>query len=162
MVVEFFLYLAQTYGYLGVFLVSMIGSSTIIFILPTDIIVFAAGAILNPFLVGIVAGLGEAIGEVVGYVLGLGGRKIIDKKYKKDIKKWEKRFKKYGGFLIIVLFAATPLPDDIVGIIGGALKYPFKKFLLASFIGKTIMALALAYAGFYGINWVLSVFSPFS
>ncbi|NIM46652.1 MAG: hypothetical protein GTN40_00625 [Candidatus Aenigmarchaeota archaeon] len=158
MILEFFTSLVQTYGYLGVFLVSLIGSSTIIFILPTDIIVFAAGAILDPLLVGILAGLGEAIGEIVGYVLGLGGRKIINKKYKKDIKKWEKKFKKYGGFFIIVLFAATPLPDDIVGIIGGTLRYPFKKFLLASFIGKTIMALVLAYGGFYGINWILQFF----
>jgi len=162
MVLDFFLSIVYAYGYLGVFLVSFIGSSTIFLILPSDIVIFIAGALLNPFLVGIIGGVGEALGETTGYFLGLGGRKILDKKYKKDVRKWEKMFKKYGGFFIIILFAATPLPDDIVGIIGGTLKYPLKKFLLASIIGKIIMGLILAYGGFYGINWIKEVFSPFS
>jgi len=112
---------------------------------------------LNPLLVGLIAGLGAAIGEFTGYGLGLGGRKVIEKKYKKDIEKVEKLFQRYGGFLIIVLFAATPLPDDIVGLLGGTLRYSLKKFFIASLIGKIILNLALAYAGFYGLNWILSV-----
>ena len=61
-------------------------------------------------------------------------------------------------FPVLILFAATPLPDDVLGILGGAISYPLKKFLLASFIGKAIMNIALAWGGFYGINWVLQVF----
>ncbi len=159
---KFFISLMKTYGYLGIFLVNLIGSSTIIFPLPSSIVTFTAGAVLNPFFVGLFSGLGSAIGEFTGYALGFGGRKVIEKKYKKDIKKTERLFQKYGGFLIIVLFAATPLPDDVVGIIGGTLKYPLKKFFIASLIGKTILNLILAYGGFYGINWILNVFSPFS
>ena len=159
---DFFVSLMKTYGYFGIFLISLTESSTIIFPLPFSIIIFTAGAILNPFLVGLSAGLGAAIGEFTGYALGLSGRKIIEKKYKKEIEKTEKLFQKYGGFLVIVLFAATPLPDDIVGLLGGTLKYPLKKFFIASLIGKIILNLALAYGGFYGINWVLRIFSPFT
>lgn len=156
---SFFVSLIETYGYFGIFLVSLTEASTIVFPLPFSIIIFTAGAILNPFLVGLSAGLGASIGEFTGYVLGFGGRKVIEKRYKKDIRKAEKLFQKYGGFLVIILFAATPLPDDIVGILGGTLNYPLKKFFIAVLIGKIILNLALAYGGFYGIKWILQIFS---
>ena len=143
------------YGYIGIFLISLIGSLTIFLPLPSAIFVFAAGAFLNPFLVGLFAGIGSAIGEFTGYALGLGGRKIMKKKWKKEIKKIEGLFQKYGGFLVILIFAATPLPDDITGIVAGILKYPVKKYFLASLIGKIILHLIIAYAGFYGTTWVL-------
>ena len=151
----FFTGLIENYGYFGLFLANMIASSTIIIPLPVSVAVFAAGAFLNPFLVGVSSALGAAIGEFVGYAIGAGGNKIIEKKWKKWIDKTEKLFDKYGGFWIIILFAATPLPDDIVGIVGGTFRYPIKKFFIASFIGKLILNLALAYAGFYGARWVL-------
>jgi len=161
MVLDIFMSLMVTYGYFGIFLINLIASATIIFPLPSAVIVFGAPRIffMNPLLVGISAALGCMIGEFTGYALGLGGRKVIEKKYRKWIKNTEKNFQRYGGFWIIILFAATPLPDDVVGIVGGYLKYPLKKFFVASFIGKLILNLALAYGGFYGINWVLSFFA---
>jgi membrane protein DedA with SNARE-associated domain len=162
MVLEFFNVLITSYGYLGIFLVSLIGSASIFFPLPSAFLVFGSALILDPFLLGLAGGLGAAIGEFTGYVLGFGGRKLIKKKWKRDLDKTEKLFQKYGGFLIITVFAATPLPDDIVGILGGTIKYPFKKFFLATLIGKLILHWILAYGGFYGINWVLDVFASFS
>jgi len=147
-----------SYGYIGIFLISLIGSATIILPLPSVAFVFASGAILNPFLVGVLAGLGAAIGEFTGYALGWGGRKVIKSKWKKLFKRTEDAFQRYGGFWIIILFAVTPLPDDIVGIIAGTLKYSVKKFFIASLIGKVILHLILAYAGFYGIGWILQYF----
>ena len=151
--------LVTTYGYLGIFLISLISYASIILPLPSSIFVFGAGAVLNPTLVGLVAAVGSAIGEISGYVVGLGGRKVIERKWKKSIGDVEKLFQKYGGFLIIIIFGATPLPDDIVGIFAGTIKYPFKKYFIATLIGKLILNLALAYSGFYGISWVLNMFS---
>lgn len=147
----------KDYGYAGIFLISLIGSSTIIFPLPVSAFVFAAPRILNlnPFLIALSAALGCTIGEFVGYALGSGSRKAVEDKWKKWIKRTEKLFQRYGGFLIIVVFAATPLPDDIVGIVSGAIKYPLKKFFIASFIGKLILNLVLAYGGYYGLDWIL-------
>jgi len=159
-VLEFFQYLISAYGYLGIFLISLISYASIIFPIPSSIFVFGSGAVLDPLLVGISAALGSAIGEVSGYVLGLGGRKVIGKKWKKTIDSTEKLFQKYGGFLIIILFGATPLPDDIVGIFAGTVRYPFKKYFVATLIGKLILNLVLAYSGFYGIRWILDVFAP--
>jgi membrane protein YqaA with SNARE-associated domain len=158
MVFDVFVSLVTTYGYLGIFLVSLIGSSTIILPLPSAILVFTSATILNPFLLAVSAAFGCAIGELTGFALGTGGRKIIERRWKKYIKKTEKLFEKYGGFWIVIFFAATPLPDDIVGVVAGTLKYPLKKFFLASFIGKLILNLILAYGGFYGLNWVLGYF----
>ena len=158
MVLEIFMWLLKNYGYFGLFLANLIATSTIIIPLPVFIVVFGAGAFLNPFLVGLASALGAAIGELTGYGLGWGGKKIIEKKWKKWIKRTEKMFCKYGGFWVIILFAVTPLPDDIVGIVGGTLGYPLKKFFIASFIGKLILNLALAYGGFYGLHWVLRYF----
>ena len=144
-------------GYIGVFLVSFIGSASIIFPIPSFALIFALGAIMNPWIVGIVAGIGSALGELTGYLLGKGGGKIIEKKYKKHIEKYRKWFRKDRMFLIIALFAATPLPDDIVGIVCGVFNYNLKKFFLASLIGKIILNTALALGGFYGIGFVLTL-----
>jgi membrane protein YqaA with SNARE-associated domain len=146
-----------SYGYFGIFLISLIGSSTIIFPIPSAAFVFAAGLYLNPFLVGLLAGIGASIGEFTGYVLGLGGRRIAKNKWKKEINKVEKLFQKYGGFFVILIFAATPLPDDVTGIVAGILKYPIKKFFVASLIGKIILHVILAYAGLYSMKWVLDI-----
>ena len=160
MVLEIFETLITTYGYFGIFLINLISYATIIFPLPASVFVFGAAAVLNPLIVGLSAALGSAIGEVSGYAVGLGGRKVIERKWKKQIDDVEKLFQKYGGFLIIIVFGATPLPDDIVGIFAGTVRYPFKKYFIATLIGKLILNLVLAYSGFYGINWVLNVLSP--
>lgn len=155
---ELFANLAN-FGYLGIFLISLIGTATIIFPLPAAVFVFGAAAVLNPLILGIVAGLGAAIGELTGYFMGYAGEKIGEKKIKERVERIKKLFKKYGGFLILVVFAATPLPDDIVGIVGGFLKYEIGKFFVAVLIGKIIFHLILAYGGYYGINWILDYFS---
>lgn len=157
MIQELFLQLS-TLGYFGIFLVSLIGSSTIIFPLPATAFVFGAGAVLNPLILGVVAGTGAALGELVGYGFGWAGRKISKKRLKERLEKAERMFKKYGGFFALILFAATPLPDDIVGIVSGVLKYEIKRFFIAVLIGKIIFHLILAYAGYYGINWMLNYF----
>ena len=107
-----------------------------------------------------ISGIGAATGQSSNYILGRGGRKFVKNvKWKKEFDKIEKLFDRYGGFWIIILFSATPLPDDPVHIKAGILKYPAKKYFIASLIGKIILHLIIAYAGFYGIGWVTSYFS---
>ncbi len=148
----------QTFGYFGVFLTSFIGSASILFPLPSFLIIFSSGVFLSPFLVAIAAGLGSALGELTGYGIGYGSHKIA-KKYREQLASAEQWFQRHKGFWIILIFAASPLPDDIVGIAAGAMKYPVKKFFLASLIGKMLLSLFLAYSGFFGVNWALQYFS---
>jgi len=150
--------LIQTLGYLGLVIVSLVGSATVFFPLPVAGLIFIFGGIFNPWLVGLFAAIGCTLGELTGYVIGKGGSKILEKKHEKFLKIGERWFKKNRGFFCIFIFAATPLPCDIAGILGGMLNYNIKKFILASFLGKWIMNLTIAFGGFYGINWVLNVF----
>ena len=144
----------QAFGYPGIFVVSMLSSASIFLPLPGFLFIIAAAPFLNPFAVGIAAGAGSAIGELTGYILGRGGQKALKGREYKWLKSGEKWFRKKRGFLFIVIFAATPLPDDVTGILGGMFRYDWKKFLLASFIGKTLLNLALAFSGFYGVSLI--------
>jgi uncharacterized membrane protein YdjX (TVP38/TMEM64 family) len=155
MLTELFL-LLKPYGYLGAFLINIIASSTIILPLPAAAFVFALGSVLNPFFIGLASGLGAAIGEFTGYGLGVGSRRIIRKKWKKQIDETQKLFSKYGGFFVIFIFAATPLPDDIAGIVGGIFRYPVKKYFLAVLLGKIVLNVFIAYAGFYGLKEIIN------
>jgi len=148
------------WGYLGVFLAAAIGSASILLPIPFLIFVFLLAGELNPVLLALFAGFGSAIGEMTGYGLGYGSVALTEKrqkKWKKTLDKTEKLFQKYGGFWIIVVFAATPLPHDVVGIVSGALKYPPKRFFLATFIGKFIISLIVALAGFYSVAGIIDI-----
>jgi membrane protein YqaA with SNARE-associated domain len=106
-------------------------------------------------MVGIAAGAGSALGELTGYAVGKGSQKVLSAKDHKWLKWGEGWFSKKRGFLVIFIFAATPLPDDVTGILGGMFRYDWKRFLLASFLGKTLLNIILALSGFYGIGFFL-------
>ncbi len=148
----------QIFGYPGLFLVNLISCSSVFFPLPGYVSVFIFGGILSPFLVAIFSAFGAALGETTAYGVGWGGGYVL--------KKWQKRYFEMGkdwfsrgrGFWAIILFAATPLPFDLIGILAGIFNYNLKKFIFATFLGKMIMHLTLALAGFYGMEWILNVF----
>lgn len=48
---------------------------------------------------------------------------------KRYLRKYEEKFNKYGGFLLIVA-AVTPLPYSAICALVGSVKYPIKKFFL--------------------------------
>jgi membrane protein DedA with SNARE-associated domain len=141
-------YLATT-GYLGVFLMGVIGSVSPVWPLPGSWAAFlAAGLGLNPFLVGLAAGLGEPIGELSGYTAGYGGQIALQrfKKYQK-IENW---MRKYGGVTIFVVSAIPNFFIKAATIAAGGLRYPIWRFFIFCWAGKTIKSLAFAFAG-YGL-----------
>ena len=164
MAIELFAFLINTYGYLGIFLVSFISSAAMFFPLSSSVFSIITGSYLDPFLVGLIAGIGAAIGELVGYGIGITGGLILRRTNKQNIrlldriKKW---FQNHGGFFAIIIFAATPLPDYILGIMCGAVKYDIKKFFLATLIGKIIMNMVLAYTGLYWLSFMRSFLNGF-
>jgi membrane protein YqaA with SNARE-associated domain len=151
--------LIQAFGYAGIFVVSLVSSASIFLPLPGFLFIVAAAPFLNPWIVGIVAGAGSAVGELTGYAIGKGSYRALKKKDYKWLKRGEKWFRKKRGFVFILIFAATPLPDDVTGILGGMFRYDWRKFLLAAFIGKTLMNLALALSGFYGMSLMAPLLS---
>ncbi|MFC2070986.1 hypothetical protein ACFLTB_07465, partial [Chloroflexota bacterium] len=63
------------YGYAGVFIVGVLCGISII-PAPTLVMVFTLGAVLNPWIVGLVAGIGGAIGGITVYLTGAGVESI--------------------------------------------------------------------------------------
>lgn len=148
------------WGYVGIFIVSLVSSASILLPLPSFVIIFTFGAVYDPFWVALAGTLGASIGNITSYFLGLGGKELLEDRYSKRLKKIKDTFKKYGAPLWIILVHVTPLPDDIVGIFCGVIRYDFRKYFLYSFIGLLILYLILAYSGHYSINWVLEFLQP--
>jgi len=146
----------EGYGYLGAFLVSLVSNATIILPAPGLLIILALGTAFPPVLVGLAAGIGAAIGEMTCYMVGYSGQGIVENRrlYGKSVQ-WLKRW----GALTVFIFAATPLPFDVMGIAAGLLRFPFWKFFLACWLGKTVVNILAAYAGLYGWETMLRFFT---
>lgn len=151
-ITQFLFNLANDYGYLGAFIGSLLGNITIALPTPYALLVAALGTNLNPFILGLVSGLGSTIGELVSYYMGFAGRHIMNEQQKERLEIVKRLIEKYGP-LTIILFAVTPLPDDLILVPMGMMRYDVKTLAVTVWIGKTILALFLAYIGFYGVDY---------
>ncbi len=135
----------KSFGYAGIFLLSILANATIILPAPAVALVFSWGAVFNPILVALAAGAGASLGELSGYLAGFSGQKVVEKTaLVTKLVGWMKR---YGGWIILLL-AFIPNPVfDVAGIIAGMLKMPLRKFLFFCFIGKTLKMLIFAVSG---------------
>ncbi len=144
----------QRYGYPGVFLVNLLPSLSIVVpahvAMPSqafNVVVAASGSVLW---VALLASLGSTLGELTAYYAGYGGKRIFNlgegERYK-TADKWMKRH----GALAITLFAFLPLFFfDLVAIAAGGLRFPVRRFLLFSFLGR----FPRAFAEIYLYTWV--------
>lgn len=128
-----------------------------IFPIPYTIFIYLAGAVLNPFALAVVSGIGAGIGELSGYALGYFGEGLVNKRYGPRLKAFAKLLDQFGP-IAIFLFALTPLPDDLLFIPLGMSRYGLLKALIPSIIGKFFMSLILAYAGYYSIGFVSQLY----
>lgn len=135
----------EGYGLIGILIISILGNATVVVPAPVIVSAFIGGSVYNPIVVGLIVALGATIGELTGFMAGYGGRvTITNHKHFKRIEKWMTK----SGFLTILILAAIPNPlFDLAGIFSGATNYPLKKFLLATFIGKSIKFLIVALLG---------------
>ena len=150
--------LVTNYGYFGAFFISTFGNFTVFFPVPFVITIYAFGATLNPLLLGLVCGLGSTLGEFSAYLIGRGGREVLDERFGKQLETAKKLVQKYG-VTIIFLFALLPLPDDLILIPLGMLKFDLKKAMAAMFSGKFLMCTAVAYAGRYSYDVIKDIFA---
>lgn len=149
-------YLIQ-FGYVGMFLISLVGALTVIFPIPYTLLLYALGATLDPVLLAISSGLGSALGEVSGYVIGYYGRAVISDALKRKMEFMLKVFNRYGPFAIF-LFALTPLPDDLLFIPLGIMRYSLPRALIACFVGKLGMSFIIAYSGRLSFDVITTIF----
>ena len=139
-------YLLQ-YSYVGVFAISIIGAMSIFVPIPYTFIILTLGIEgMNPLLLTVAGGLGSGVGEFSGYILGYYGRSVISEKQQRKMDYMIRIFDHYGP-ITIFLFALTPLPDDLLFIPLGILRYKFIKAFIPCILGKTLMCAILAYGG---------------
>ena len=148
----------RTVGYVGVLVLSFVGSASILVPVPGIAAVCAGPSIvgLSPVIVAIMASVGEAVGELSGYLIGFSGRGFADKsRFYPRIERWMER----RGALVLFLASSFPNPFfDFVGIAGGTLRYPIWRFLIAVWAGKLVKSLLIAYTCFFGFEWATNFF----
>ena len=150
----------EGYGYLGAFLISILGGATIIVPVPMLAVVFALGGVMNfTWLVGAAAGLGETVGALTIYMTGYGGGAAfyssrhgkIQAAYERLMKLMEQR-----GSLTLFLLASVLNPFFYpAALAAGALRLGIRKYFFICWAGKTIKGMTVAYAGYWGLRGLL-------
>jgi len=146
----------EGYGYLGVFLISVLLNATIVLPAGNFLVLATMGAILpSATLVGLAGGIGAAIGELTGYAAGYSGQAIVSRqRVYTRLKGWVERW----GMLTIFILSVVPLVFDLAGIAAGVIRFPLWKFFIACWLGRTILYLVIAWGGAMGwealLNWL--------
>lgn len=157
------------YGAFGVFLSTLL--EEIVAPIPSPLVPLMSGFFLLPadgsfltsawqalFIVALPVAFGVALGSSVVYGLGyLGGKPLIEKSKKwlglnwKDLEKVEKKLIRGSGdeIALFVLRALPVVPGVAVSGLCGIVRYPLKTFVVITFFGALIRALALGVIGLY-------------
>ena len=173
----------EGYGYVGVFFVGILCGITIL-PAPTLLMVFTLGHVLNPIYVGLVAGLGGAIGGITVYMTGAGVETIWSRLRIKE-RAFERRlglgddtsrpvqsqfwFKgeafynrlvkwvggRGGSWVLFITSAMIISPFYFAGLAAGSLRIGLLRFFLISWAGKTVRYLIVAFAGHWGLYFLL-------
>ncbi len=139
-------------GYLAVFVVGLVSNATVILPIPGLAVSSLMGGVFNPWIVGLVAGIGQGLGELSGYMLGYSGQGLVEQRtaYEK-ITAWMER----NGMLTIFVLALIPSPlFDLAGIAAGALRMPISKFLFSCISGKIVKNIIFALLGYLGVSFL--------
>ena len=143
-------------GPVGIFLVSMVSNSIPFVTIPYLGIVAGYSFIytdpISRIILIVSSAAGATTGKIVVYFLGTAFRRGLGESSKKNIELFKKVARR-SLFVAIVIFASTPLPDDILYIPLGLMKYPLPQYVLAIFIGKVVLtSIVVAYA-----SWITAV-----
>jgi len=136
-----------------VFLVSLISNSVPYISVPYLALILLYSSywgvqdLTHSTLIVLSSALGAAIGKIVVYYLGKGVSNLVISSSNEAYIKLLSKFLDKSIFLSIIIFAATPLPDDILYIPVGVLRYPLLKFFISCFIGKLILTAFVFYSG---------------
>ena len=150
----------QHWGYLGAFIISILGGATIIIPVPMLAIVFAlGGAMAEPWqvaMVGLSAALGELIGSLTIYMTGHGaGRVIVENRHGRVQRSYEKLLGLMERKGPIVLFIVASVVNPFfypAALVAGALRFGIMKYSIIVFAGKIIKCMTVVYAGYFGLK----------
>lgn len=142
---------------LGPLIISFISNSIPFVSLPYLLIILSYAisypGIYDKIIIIVSSALGATLGKLVIYTLGRGASRALGPVSRRNAELFSKIAKK-SVTLAIFLFAALPLPDDVLYLPLGVTGFPILSYFLAVFLGKVFLKSAVV---FYG-----SIFTVFS
>ena len=149
----------QQFGYVGAFVISVLGGATVIIPVPALAVVFTLGGVMEyAWLVGISSALGELVGALTIYTTGHGaGRAISNSKHGKIQRTYEKLLGLMERKGPIVLFIVASVVNPFfypTALAAGALRFGILKYTVIVLAGKIIKCMTVVYAGYYGLKGI--------
>lgn len=144
--------IAIRWGYAGAFLAALVGSTSVTVFFPYTIIVFfLATQGLNPFWLGLLMGLGAGLGQMAGYIAGTFGSRWFRREKPETYDALERilAYRPRVIILMLIIFGSSPLPDDMLMIPLGMLRYPWWKAWIPSTIGKIFAGWIVTYSSYF-------------
>jgi membrane protein DedA with SNARE-associated domain len=128
------------FSYLGIFLISFVGSIVVFVPVPyfPVLITAAFNSNLDPTLISLSSAIGAVSAKLIIFYASYYGRNMLSAKIKGKMVPLQRLLGRYGGIGAFIA-AVSPIPDDIVYIPLGLAKYSPWKFAIATFLGKFIL-----------------------
>ena len=103
----------------------------------------------------------NSIGDMLDYVIGRGAEHIMSQEDPDLGNRWSQIILRKPKAIppIIILFGVTPLPDSLLMVPLGIVKYDIKKTFIWMLIGKIIQMLIFALMGVFALEAALNAFS---
>ncbi|MDD5604503.1 MAG: VTT domain-containing protein [Dehalococcoidales bacterium] len=164
------IYRIAGYGYAGGFVISALGSATVLVPVPMLAVQFALGGVvkpligpdvLGPIFVGGICSLGETLGALSIYVTGVGG----SAPFSAPKSGWWKRLSDKISSLIekrgrITLFLLSAIMNPFfypASLMMGASRFGIKRYAAITFAGKLIKCTLIAYTGYFGFKGIFGM-----
>ncbi len=151
-------------GYPGTFLACFLGSASVVIEVPFAGVPFIMGGLttslgqflFDPWLLGLLSGIGATIGDMTSYALGYVGRRFVDETSSSGFSEFIENHPKATPLAVFIL-ASTPLPVDPALVSLGVAKYSIWKLFLPCLIGEVIFLTGVAWAGRLSLGWFIEL-----
>ncbi len=166
---EGLLNLLKEYGALGTFLISLVGNAIPYSTVPYLVFIAALGAgtenVVDRTLLTVLGGVGAALGKVAVYYMGRTASAVLSDAARQNLELFSSIFRR-SVFVATFIFAALPLPDDLLYIPLGVARYNIAYFFIAVVLGKVVITGMAVFFGStlvalmesaYSKNWLLSI-----
>lgn len=135
------------FGYLGVFVVTLVANATVVVPVPYYGLVARLAQELSLPGVMVAGALGSTLGEMVAFFIGRSGRSAVaDTPFYRWVQRQMSR--PVRAFLVLFALSAPPNPAfDVAGLTAGAMGVPLWMFFTSVFLGRLIRLAIIALVG---------------